>query len=126
MPRPTDDSVQGLIQARASKMSYRWLPVQRKPDANTSLVADISRSLVEEIGFFPSKALTLTGVFLIKGKTKPGFLLWLYITLVQLILILPIFLLQGAAWQVWRACKAVFGVMTGRVTYATKQPAKNK
>ena len=109
-------------------MSYRWLPVQRKPDNNTSLGVDISRSLVEEVGFFPSKVMTLAGIFRSKGLRQPGLLFWLYTMAIFVALVLPVFIMQGVFWQIWRTMKVMYRVVTGDVTYMDKEKVlpKNK
>ena len=128
MPKHTDNSVSGIIRSKADQMSYRWLPVQRKPDNNTSLGVDISRSLVEEVGFFPSKVMTLAGIFRSKGLRQPGLLFWLYTMAIFVALVLPVFIMQGVFWQIWRTMKVMYRVVTGDVTYMDKEKVlpKNK
>ena len=126
MKRPTDNSLRGLIRSKANQMSYRWLPVQRKPELNTSRGADIGRSLIEEIGFFPSKVWTLAGVFSLKAMRNPGFLTWLYVSLMLTVCVLPWVLIQAVVMQVWRTVRSLYSVLTGKVTYRRKSETKNK
>lgn len=125
--RPTHaDQINALIKARSNKMTFGWLPVRRKADDQTPLGITLGRALTEELFFFPSKVVTLLGVFAVKDATNPGFFTWFYMTMVKLIFILPWIIGQSILWQGWRALKALCGVCTGTITYRSQDKTKNK
>lgn len=118
MKKPT--GINDLVRDNAGKMAYRWLPVVRKSGMPSQLGVDIGRSLIEEIGFAPSKIWVLTRLFASKATRDPGFLTWFYVSVASLVVFMPWFIAQGVLWQSWRAVRATYKVLTGGVTYMAK------
>lgn len=102
------------LQKEIDRLYYKHIPVIKESGRG-----DVARWFMEEVLCAPSKVMQYTRVYSRKALLNRGLLMTLYIQLVQLVFLWPVFLIQAIWWQI-RKVQTLGRVLGGKVSYVSK------
>lgn len=124
-PAPKQEGViSKILRINARRFTNRYLPVAAKDGLESR--GSFGRWVVEELFFAPNKVHFLTWAFKRKSAVQPGLLTIMYVWLVSMVTLFPLFLVQALCWQAWRIVKSGYGLLTGTTVYLDKERVLGK